>query len=322
MSHSITINASNLAHHISICDNFLERLNGYKKKVEGTQYFNFFDFSNLEKSIDNLKKEINLNIGKKIRSEEMHNLLSSLSHVEKEVANIEFVFEQKKDKIINEILDIKDFKISEYVQNYGSLAIDAIEYLESINEPISSESLDKAIQSIRNNNLNDAKRKEFLDFAFKYIDETDLPNDMKYNLKKEIRDLKTSQEISDVIPLIESKCNEYKRFKILVNDFNNSLKEQGFKVDKNIKGQMSVDDYSNMVYKYRLINDNNNKVDIIINSEGKIRYKLGNYEGHMCNKTTEILFKKMKEQGYNLEVVSIKRDIHNSKPLEMEKELK
>lgn len=320
MSHTITINASNLSHHIKICDNFLEKINSLINDTRSTKYFDLFNFDEIIKKVESIKKEINSNIGKNVWN--MKRFFSSLSHLEKEVANLEYIVNNKKDEIINNILNIKKINISEIVRNYGTLAIDAIEYLNNNNISISEEKLNKTIENIKNENLSEIKRKEILNFNFKYIDNSELPDNMKYILKKEIRDLNTHQDISDIIPLIESKQNEYKRFKMLINDFNNTLKEQDFKIDKNIKPEISIDDYSNMVYKYRLINNSNNKIDIIINSEGKIKYKLGNYQGHMCNKTTEELFKKMKKLGYCLDIITIKRDIHNNKPLEMEKELK
>lgn len=320
MSHTITINATSWAHHIKICDDFLEKINNLINSTKSTKYFDYFNFDQIIKKVENIKNEINSNIAKNVQDIQL--FLSSLSHLEKEVANLEYIVENKKDEIVNNILNIKELNISEIIQNHGTLAIEAIDYLKNNNIPISEHEINNAIENIKNKALNEIKRKEFLNFSYKYIDDTQLPNEMKYSLKKEIRDVNTHQDISDIIPLIESKQNEYKRFKLLVNDFNNILKEQGFKIDKNIKPEISIDDYSNMVYKYRLINNSNNKVDIIINSEGKIKYKLGNYQGHMCNKTTEELFKKMKQLGYNLDVIAIKRDIHNNKPLEMEKELK
>ena len=77
-----------------------------------------------------------------------------------------------------------------------------------------------------------------------------------------------------------------------------------------------------MYIKYSMINPSRNSIDIIMNSDGKIKYKLGNYVGHMCNKTSEQLINILRKDGWSVAINSIKRDISNSRQLVMERELK
>ena len=98
--------------------------------------------------------------------------------------------------------------------------------------------------------------------------------------------------------------------------------ENCFGINKNKIKQLGVDSYSNMYIKYSMINPSRNSIDIIMNSDGKIKYKLGNYVGHMCNKTSEQLINKLRKDGWSVAINSIKRDISNSRQLVMERELK
>lgn len=322
MSHTITITLQHLKCYINTCDKLLNRLFEEKEIMKNTQYKDQFDFDDLINSINKLRKDIETNVGKGVVSENMSNFLSSLSHYEKECSNISSLLNEKHMKIINESINRNNFNLSEYVAEYGTLAFDTFEYMKLNSININKQNFDSCLSEIRSKSIEENERISFINEAFGKIEKSQLPDSVKVLLKKEIRGIKTNQEKSDVIPLIESKIIENDKIKTYFNDFNEMLKNEGFKPDREFGLKIDVDEYSNIVYKYVMINSSNNKIQIILNSNGQIRYKLGNYIGHMCNKTSESIIKKLREEGYNVTINDIKRDIDNNRPLEFEKEMK
>ena len=64
-------------------------------------------------------------------------------------------------------------------------------------------------------------------------------------------------------------------------------------------------------------NNRGNKIEIIIDGNLQMKYQLGNYVGHACEKTSEKIFESLKKQGYSIVHRNISRNISNSKPLEL-----
>ncbi|MDK2819758.1 MAG: hypothetical protein KFW07_02885, partial [Mycoplasmataceae bacterium] len=62
-------------------------------------------------------------------------------------------------------------------------------------------------------------------------------------------------------------------------------------------------------------NASNNNVLINFDSNGKIKYKLGNYIGHACEQTTDKLLTELTKMGYTYPKPLIRRDIDGNKPI-------
>lgn len=318
MSHTITITASHIKYYVDICDALENEIKNQIEKTAATKYYKEFNFNEILKNLSELRKNLESEIGKPISR---YNL-STLSKYEKECSNIKYFINSKRNEILDNIINSTEFDFARAIKNYGTMAYEALEQMNSKNIQINNDNFENTINEIRNAQISENKRKEFINYSYSLIDTSELPDDMKLLLKQEIRNIKSQQEMSDVAPLIESKINENRRIKSMIKDLNRMLANQGFSIDKDSPIIKKVDEYSNIVYKYVMKNSSNNKVSIIIDSEGKIKYKLGNYHGHMCNKTTEKLIEQLKKENYNISILSIKRDIGNNRPLAMERELK
>ena len=312
MSHTITISIENVKTYISNCDALIENIEETKAKLDSTklnsslnQYIN---------RINQFKEEILNQVGKQQTTQ----ILNHLSTIQKEVSN----FALLKNNLITDDIVSNSFDLAKIVSKYGYVALDAFELMQSQNLKITENNAIKIIEQMRLETVNEAKRAAFIKQAYQIIDQSDLPDIVKKILKQDVRDSKTYQELSDIQPLIISKKQEYQRLVQTRKDLNQKLKEMGFSVDKSIAIKIETDSYSNIVFKYSLKNTSNNSVSIILNSDGQIKYKLGNYIGHMCNKTTEKLIEKLKNDGYNIKITSIKRDVNNNRPLALERELK
>ena len=312
MSHTITISAENVQSYVSNCDALIENIQETKTKLDSTKLYSTLD--QYISRINQFKNEIMNQVGK----EETEEILTRLSTIQKEVANFALL---KNNLIIDDIVS-SSFDLTKIVSKYGYVALDALELMESQHIEINENNVVKTIEKMQQETVNEAKRIAYIDQAYQIIDQSDLPDIVKKLLKQDIRDSKTYQELSDIGPLIISKKQEYQRLVQTRKDLNQKLKEMGFTIDKSIGLKIETDSYSNIVFKYSLKNASNNSVSMILNSDGQIKYKLGNYVGHMCNKTTEKLSEKLRNDGYNIKVTSIKRDVNNNRPLAMERELK
>ena len=312
MSHTITISAENVQSYVSNCDALIENIQETKTKLDSTKLHSTLD--QYISRINQFKNEIMNQVGK----EETEEILTRLSTIQKEVANFALL---KNNLIIDDIVS-SSFDLTKIVSKYGYVALDALELMESQHIEINENNVVKIIEQMQQETVNEAKRVAYIEQAYQVVDQSDLPDLVKKLLKQDIRDSKTYQELSDIGPLIISKKQEYQRLVQTRKDLNQKLKEMGFSIDKSIGLKIETDSYSNIVFKYSLKNASNNSVSMILNSDGQIKYKLGNYVGHMCNKTTEKLIEKLRNDGYNIKVTSIKRDVNNNCPLAMERELK
>ena len=312
MGHTITISAENVQSYVSNCDALIENIQETKAKLDSTKLNSTLD--QYISRINQFKNEIMNQVGK----EETQQILTRLSTIQKEVANFALL---KNNLIIDDIVS-NSFDLTKIVSKYGYVALDALELMESQHIEINENNVVKTIEQMQAETVNEAKRIAYIEQAYQVVDQSDLPDLVKKLLKQDIRDSKTYQELSDIQPLIISKKQEYQRLVQTRKDLNQKLKEMGFSIDKSIGLKIETDSYSNIVFKYSLKNASNNSVSMILNSDGQIKYKLGNYVGHMCNKTTEKLIEKLRNDGYNIKVTSIKRDVNNNRPLAMERELK
>ena len=312
MSHTITISIENVKTYISNCDALIENIEETKAKLDSTKLNSSLD--QYINRINQFKEEILNQVGKQQTTQ----ILNHLSTIQKEVSN----FALLKNNLITDDIVSNSFDLAKIVSKYGYVALDAFELMQSQNLKITENNAVKIIEQMRLETVNEAKRAAFIKQAYQIIDQSDLPDIVKKILKQDVRDSKTYQELSDIQPLIISKKQEYQRLVQTRKDLNQKLKEMGFSVDKSIAIKIETDSYSNIVFKYSLKNTSNNSVSIILNSDGQIKYKLGNYIGHMCNKTTEKLIEKLKNDGYNIKITSIKRDVNNNRPLALERELK
>ena len=312
MSHTITISAENVKSYVSNCDALIENIEETKIKLDSTK-LNY----TLDQYIDQINQFKN-GIMNQVGKEETQEILTRLSTIQKEVANFALL---KNNLIIDNIVS-SSFDLAKIVSSYGYVALDALELMESQHIEINENNVVKTIQQMQAETVNEAKRLAYIEQAYQVVDQSDLPDLVKKLLKQDIRDSKTYQELSDIQPLIISKKQEYQRLVETRKDLNQKLKEMGFSIDKSIGLKIETDSYSNIVFKYSLKNASNNSVSMILNSDGQIKYKLGNYVGHMCNKTTEKLIEKLRNDGYSIKVTSIKRDVNNNRPLAMERELK
>ena len=312
MSHTITIQLANKQIHINNCNNFIQQIN---EMVERSKKLNNIDLTHLLNETNRLLNIINTKDN--YTQQEHMQLLRDLSTLEKNVANsFSFVKNSLKEKFFDDILKANEFNLLSKIQQHGILTNEVIEYLNKNNIKVNDENFGKYLPIVEGQSLNEDKIKKYISESFKYIDDLKMNDELKLILKKDIKSIKDLNQLKDINAIIQSKEREYQDVMFLAKDVTSKLKDQGFQIDNKQKKIWQIDEQNNIVLKMSLINNQNNSVQIIFNSNLQIKYKLGNYVGHACEKTTDKLLKDLETSGYTYSVVNIKRDYEEPKTMQ------
>ncbi|MBU4693697.1 hypothetical protein KQ878_02265 [Mycoplasma zalophidermidis] len=123
------------------------------------------------------------------------------------------------------------------------------------------------------------------------------------------RDTKNLQEMNDYIVYLNSKDIAIKNMIAVINPILETVaKENRYKIS-NIKTDL---DHRQRIYmKYTLVNDLGDDFDIEINDILAIDWKYGDYKGHCCEKTTNLIFKAIEQKGIEIKDKKITRN-HNA----------
>ncbi len=315
MSHSITIQIQNKELHLSSCQNLRDKLNDIIKNKDVSEEVK----NQIRDTISNIQslESIIHNNDRLVRQEYM-DLMRNLSTAEKTTANM---FITAKDSVLNNLINSlpEDVNIGQMIAKHGVLAIETIEYLKNNNIVVNKDNFDKYINEVEQAKLSKEKVDAYITNAFKMIDGAKIPDSIKTALKKETKGIDNLNGIKDIFAVIQSKENEVIRTMELSKKILEMLKKQDFSIVGN-----SIWEYdektSDIIHKFALKNKANNTVQMIVDSTGHLRYKLGNYPGHACEATTERILKDLEAAGYTCNVISIKRD-YEQQPKAMAKEL-
>ncbi len=299
MSHIIRISIQNQKIYETSCDNLINKL----EKINSSNSVN----QDYKKGIDSLIRNISSlksSFAGSMESESYYRLTRDLSTLEKEVANL---YITARDQVLDDLISSlpPEFNISKVISDHGPLAIETLDYLRQNNIQQNQENFDKYMPIVKEKQLSQEKIKNYITNAYKMIDECKIPDSIKYGIKNRIRNIKDMADIKDIYAVIQSKEDETIRTVELINKVIELLEKQNFKrahdpKNKNNYWHKWIYDEENdkIVFKFRMINDSNNTVEMVVDSMGDLEYKLGNYIGHACEKTTEKLLKDLNEQGF------------------------
>lgn len=329
MSHTVTLHISSLTQDIKCCINRCNEvldslITSNKTNTKLVNYFEKYK-NNLAKEFENLQqheKDISNKYGDgtsdKINVEDSQwlNILRRIDSINKEVANltsnkniIEWII-QDYEKDQQDILNL--------VKDLGKIAEQAISNLREKTIEINLENIKKEIEEIRNIELYMQKQKEIKDDLFSYISNQKFDDkDLDFQLKNIVITKNSIQELNDCYAFINSKKYEESKIDNFAESFFTLLeKNEGFKLIKDITIK-TLDDDGIIRKKYKLKNSKNNVIDIIIDGNLQIKYQLGNYVGHACEKTSDKIFDSINKLKYRIVHKTISRNISNAKPLTM-----
>lgn len=313
MSHTIYIQLNNKQIYVENCNDFLNKINQIEERIKNIDInINLKDLIDQTNNLLSIIKNNN-----QLTQQQYLNFLKNLSTLEKEVTNnFMFVKNNLSDSFFENLLKNQEFNISDKIQQHGILANEVLQYLKENNLDIDEKNFNKYIEVVENRKLNQESLEKYIRESFEYIDSLKMNDELKYILKKDIRNINSLNQLKDVNAIIQTKEREYNNIMKLAKDTIFQLAKQGFQIDKNSKTIWQIDDQNNIVLKMGLINNQNNLVQIIFNSNLQIKYKLGNYIGHACEKTTEKLLKDLEQLGYTYSIIDIKRDYEDLKQMQ------
>lgn len=303
MSHSVVITVSHVSKEIGTCEKILNQLNEIKKQ----DWVDKKIINKLIKETNDISNDLKNSIGKKVGLSE----LKEISSMSKKAINLLNSFD--RNKMIKKFLDLNTFNFQEKIASDGTMFYDTISYMEENNIKIDEKNYQSSLEIVRQTVLDSEKIKEYQNNFIKQLKTYSLPNELSKDLLDQIRKTKTSQEISDVPSYLEHKKEDYENAKKITKDFMETIKEIGFA--KTSKLTIRMNEEQDIYIQSSFKNKNNNEVKVNIYSSGEIKYKLGNYVGHACEKTTDKILKKLNDKGYQILNQRITRDIDNSKPL-------
>lgn len=306
MSHSVIITLNNLQNTTNTCDSLLTQLNDSLKYnwSEETKIL----INNHINVIKKEKEKILSMVGQNYNDMTLDKVLSNISK-EIENLNMSLNFKNLYDNHIKENAG----KIEELIATHGMLATESISQLIINKEKINPETLTIKINEMRKKNVSHENLIKYQNIFKTNILNSNLTDDIKLQFINLATKFKNTQEISDIQPFIASKIVEFNNMKIMVNDVVNILRKLNFKLDS--KNSYKLDE--EQVFNLKLIfkNSANNSIAINFNSNGQIKYKLGNYIGHACEQTTDKLLNELTKMNYTYPKPLIRRDVDKAKPI-------
>ena len=305
MSHSVVITLDNIKTYVETCDSLINDCNN----LMNIEWIDKSIIKKLILQIEEIKSELlSKENGVAYNNHEVEKLLSSIT---KKASNLKYNLNLREQLVKYMEKDL--INIDQKIAENGSMAINVINYLNENKISIDEKSFSETLDKIRQLELSKNELSVFHKSALKQLDDSDIPSDIKFEISKIIRKTKTAQEISDVPAYIESKKQEYSTVRTLMKDVVLTFNKLNFTRDKGIIWNMN--DEQELVSKLSFTNKTNNTVNIYFYSSGKFKYKLGNYVGHACEKTSEKLWSQLEQNGYIIKDKKIRRDIDNSQPL-------
>ena len=310
MSHSIIIQFDNKQMHIENCSSLIDQTKQMLSRTQDTKMIN--EVQILQDEANELIKQMQEK--DKFLSTEHMTILRRISKLEKEVANtFAFMKNELANKFFSNLANANSFNLIEQIKRHGILANEVVKYLSDNQIAINNDNFNQYIQVVESQKLAEDTIKKYINQSYDYIDSTNLDSNLKFELKKQIKNTKDLNILKDMNAIIKSKEVEYQNVTRLAKDVINQLVKQNFMLDSAFKPQYNIDENQNIVLKLAMINSKKNSVKMIFDSTMHLKYKLGNYIGHACELTTKKLLDDLDSMNYKTNIVSIKRDYEEPK---------
>lgn len=214
----------------------------------------------------------------------------STYQLERKLSHLDNMFETLKkcsDHIVSAIKD-QSGTFSKLLEANGAITVIAIEHLISNQQTINQTNIESMIKQLSQTTIG---QKE-ISAAQTLINNAAIdPLYQKYWLKKlATMNYKSYADLAAIISDRVRVCHELEQ---AYQDFKKMFEQLDFKfvaLNKVIRNE-------ELLYQMILTNQVNNRVKIEFNSQRQINYQLGNYQGHLCEKTTEAFFEMIKAKS-------------------------
>lgn len=221
-------------------------------------------------------------------------------------------------KMTAQELEKVSLEIQSLVRQHGTMVLDAMDSLKKKGIDATGSAIKNEIEIIRNSFLDESKVEQYRSFYRNEIANLAMPDEFKIAIASELTTLQSSQEVADFSAFLEAKKSEYtKTIRLARELMDSAAKTLNFKlVDRSYKVIRDGEHIDDMRIEMKLRNQKNNVIGYSFSLKGSVEYQMGNYEGHMCDADAEVLMTELKKRGYRTNVISITRNISNSRPIE------
>lgn len=237
-------------------------------------------------------------------------LQSNLNTLMKEVSNIKsgYDFSKKVSKSLKGLEDV--------FSKFGTMANVAAKIIFDKNETINKDLLLEQIDIIRNQEIESNQLLEEKNNVEEYIISLEIPNSIKENLIDKVNKLTTPQEVNDSRSFAATQEIEFKAVKERFLKFKLEIEKKNFIYKSS---EVFIDSNNEVVTSARFVKENSTK-EFAINfvSDKFIKWQMGNYTNHICQKDSEDV-EKVVNEAFTVSRIEIKRDISNDIPLQSAK---
>ncbi|MGV2392954.1 UNVERIFIED_CONTAM: hypothetical protein O8I53_08295 [Campylobacter lari] len=234
-----------------------------------------------------------------------------LSNLTKQLVNISFLTKEQ----INQLSDNYDFNVTNYILQYGEIALEALKKLKQKQSVIFEVDLANEIDSLlKEEASNETKLKFKLDCAniIKEVFPTNV--EIQTQLMNRTQELKFNLELNDFKAYVMSKKRAMLKIKKVAKKINDSLISLNENYKQIGKSKIAIDENGAVKIIYKFGNKYRETFDISIDENLGIVYKIGDYERHCCSKTSEQIIKYLNKNGAKVVKFNVFREFELAKP--------
>ncbi|WP_027120475.1 hypothetical protein [Mycoplasmopsis lipofaciens] len=290
-------------------------------------------FEEKKTNINKIASEINNKNLTKILNHELSKLESELIHdlkgeiVIEEISRKELIIAKAKDKLLKKISNLisnidllsqlneataDSINLSKWIQQYGSIVSYAINNIRENNVVLNDKNLGKEIDNLLEKEAILQEKEKFKLKIRKWLDSNIKSEKIKFLFLKEMEKIKIYQEMSDFLPYLEDKKQKIIEAQNVIKTIYSELKKQNYLMKIS---ECRINDNGRVELKYYFKNKKDEDFEILIDDLLRIEYKIGDYKSHCCEKTSNEIFKALKQNNYLIRSQQITRNINNFRPL-------
>lgn len=291
MSHTVTLNYINKNYALENAKQILNKINDLI-----TKFKNYFGLQYLLKQQAKQVQEI---------VDGFHDTLDEdYYHVERKLSHLDNMFNSLKTSanLVIKALEQETIDVQGLLEQHGNLAFVAFAKLVENKQTITQEQVEKMIIQIADKPIGQTEIK----VAKQIINDGKVDDVVKNYWLNQISKM-TYKTYADLSVTISDQERQKQEMEQAFAHFKAIYENIGFKTKGELKKHL--DKKENLLYEIDLVNHVNNLVTIKINHLRQIEYKLGNYQGHLCEEAANKFLDMIKNKGeYKIVSRIINRD--------------
>lgn len=226
------------------------------------------------------------------------------------------------DEFVNLLVD-SSAELQKKIVSGGWVAFAAVEALKKNGINLTIENLEQKMLELHDDaslydQIHQAKQVNVA-----HIKNSNFPEKFKVALIAQNNSYNTLSELTDLSALTETLVNSWDERKEIIEKSLRILQNIGFGVLKDGIKYEVLETHTGSEFRVHILvkNKTNNTIQISFELNGKVKYKMGNYEKHFCEKDSYQFLAQLKKE-MRVENEHIIRDISNARPILKEMRIK